>query len=455
MATITFNFDRKPEPLVLGGERDETRADGTMAHLLGWAFSPDPHPVTARLILDGTVIAEQLCQTPRHDVHAAFPGFSQSLLSGFEWLLPYEALDRLAAGRLWVTLAAEEVTTRAWTWSGGHEADDPITAVKQLRRHLGEQDVQTTRLIRAGQRRHCDPACYSLEIVLDASGLKHRLDPHLAAVAELVRRQPVARISRLTVLAREDAEVPSLAEHLERAELPTRVAVRYLSRGVQLDSIGSEDSAVDERHSIVLFIGEDADTRCVDLSALIKDFVEIPQVTVLMPAVYGDESLLPPSGVHLPALRAATRVQGVDMPALYAATTPSPLWVTTASLLRELFSARAVTDSTLAVDDWYLPKAGAPLYYLDLRQPMLSPSVRYPRHEREQMQYVIDEQVQKLAPQEPSTRPVLLVVDGVDLAEAGTRQIEQLADALQRQGYRVVLTSEGVEQQSLLGHWSV
>ena len=487
-AAAKLHFAIDGEPTLLAEESEDASASEDISVVLsGWAFC-EQQPCSLQLRLDGRIIAQFSARYPRPDVYQLFPNFPYSLICGFKLPLPIAALSDISAGRLCLFAihspfqGASE--TLLWQWSGAADAENSRESLDALISFFEEEDLaRNLSLLRPVE---AAKGPQRLAVVLEANKNLARFGRNLSVLKTLAL--PSAKkqfyLDSLIVLAETEELSESASELIKEFGFGKEVSVRVSKyqnfsdlRSLFASNVDSSQRRL-EPH-LVMYVSDVGDPGFLNLSELIEQYLELPQIEVLMPSLYGSgPNLL--SGcdeLYLGDLRRRCVIHGSGIPTLSVQRCVTPLWVCSFSRLLDIESKRSrrideagvSRESSLGLNNasglssLFRELNGGELYHCDLRQPLLIEPQEHAAYNSEdllQMQAVIDAQFKILPDAKLNKKQFIFLLPKNwrenDAFGADLRQLIALADVLRKQACSVVFASDDESmERNYLGGYSV
>lgn len=398
--------------------------------LSGWAFSSES-PVSLEIYLDEAVLISFRSDQCRDDVYRGFYGSPFSLLSGFELRFPERALADISAGRLSLKVRSSQSCKTIWSWGGGVAPSNATGSDKDLRKFLQEQKTKISPVRRA-------EAPSRLNLFLPESFSV----ADTALIGDLLDAAKSRQIS-LRIFCPETIKT-SLSDFFSKAVCePHDVVFEAASSIFPLLLKVVKDSGDSD---LMFWIEEDCDLSFLSAGEMLADYLLLPELSVLSPALFGSGELAAAAGVELGEIRKAASVKGANVPALSLSSRLAPVWLSNCGVLREVVNLQGDNDS---IDRFRgLLERNIPLY-IDVRQPLgLSEKYTtfYSEKERSQMQFIIDNQLSFASTEDVDRQRVFFVLPkhwrtfgtiGVE-----RRQILHLANHFKSKGAKVSFVSD-------------
>ncbi len=393
-------------------------------YLKGWAFAP-AQEISAELFLSGKLLSSVQCCQTRHDVFSSFSTVPESLLSGFEFVFPRAVLSRIQSGELQLVLRGSASTEVAWTWNeGATEASDP-KAKAPLSDHFSSQSSQVGTVARSTKAISEKFSERDLHILLVSHGNLSAVAKSLRTVFDKFAGQSVsvAPLRGLTLVAENAEDAGQLQQLLEQQKKGKEISCRVC---LAEELCSWKECSSKNAESLVFYCDESVVLEYLDFASLLRDFLALPQASVLTPAVFGGKDLLHgPSGLALSEYRQQTEIHGGDIPALYSVSQLAPAWISSTAFLEALEQERfggAKFGLCLPPEDQGYS------YFCDLRQAIVvarGASFQYPETEREQMQYVLSRLVQQKSNAKPVSENTVVLLLDEETVEKGPSSAER------------------------------
>ncbi len=354
--------------------------------LSGWAFSSQG-PLTLEVILDEVLLLSFRSDRCRDDVYRGHFGSPYSLLSGFELSFPERALADVSAGRLSLRARSGDTSETIWSWGGGAVPGNAVGSTKEIREFLQRQKRQLS------QARIADtpdslsvflPSCFAEKDIGLISSLKAEADSREVSLKVYCPQSLSAALS---------AALSEALDSVVGAESATRSDTLSLVPDAEMFSQLSAVARKGKDSDLLFWIEGGCDVSFLSAGDMLADYLQLPEISLLCPALYGSGELSAAAGIALADIRSAASVKGASVPALSLSSRLASVWLSSCGVLRDVFSLQGSKDG---LDRFRgLLEQNVPLH-VDLRQPLQRSGNEhpfYPAKEKMQMQFMIDNQL--------------------------------------------------------------
>ncbi len=428
-----FRFLRRKQ-LLFSLDEEPTLGTAKMSTLRGWAFE-EKGPVRMQLFFRGECVVDAWCNHPRFDVKRKFPEYDHSLLCGFELSLPTELLSGIGVGELQVRLVGQAGAEEVWQWNPPPHVQKNESSATELKQFFQEHFMpQVTKGNTA--------ALSDLHLVIETTGrygfLKKTLEKLQALLSESRKNYSI------TLFLSGEAESDDQERIRNLFPQPLREVVEIKKRS---EFVSWNKMPFAESEGTILYLHEDMDLSYLDLGRLIKDFRDLPLISLLMPTLYGQPNgICGPEGVPLSEIHSRARINGMDLPALFSTKTRLPIWVSSVSFLKSI-SLSGKSENSL------LPPPNN-TYHFDLRQVVCSHGnldISYDGEEKRQIELVVSNELEIRSDRVMVGETILLIPADFNTSElktSTTSQVLQFARKLQREKKHIVFAVDTLAKDS-------